>query len=507
MSKQNTGFAALSSIIFVIVLLILFFGGRYVLQKIKKNQQEGNRFNFSENAPALNGNEEKFVPGNDNTTEQIIVYANSDIGQAKFLIGFLHGITYNSSKNYDKTIELISALKPRFWRLGNYINDVYGFVSKGGFVKKFNTAIMFVIQDAVHVKHGFNIKISPQCPSDKSNCFKTFDDLKNAWAIITTAVMKEMVQKNYPIKYFEIFGEPINAGFGKLNSGTGISGITPEQLLELYKTSYDIIRSIMPSAKIGGPGWRAYNKQLLSTFLDYIIKEKLSLDFLSWHEFDAPEDVAVHVAEAKKLISDRPQLCNPNCPEIQITEFSPPEQMHVPATGLAWFYYLEKANVDGAYRSCWDVEDPKAKWSICWAGVNGMFLKDNVTTTDMYWVYRMYADMDNTKVRTDISKTRTVAISNRDDSKKELKVLIGRYGYEGAASDVEVFVKNYPFGNSKVSAEIWKIPANGKIYHLTALENPIKIESQELSVANGEITLNIGAFNDGEVYYLIFRPI
>lgn len=545
------GFIRIAPVLAVgVLILLIFFGGRYLILKIKENRQASNQevelsvdkngtsgqdnspskqnndadttspttnnndtntamdntSNFKKEANLLNVNQEKFISGNDSTVEQITVYANSDIGQAKFLIGFLHGITYDPSKNYDKTIELLSALKPSLWRLG-YDNNVYVFISKGDFVRKFNTAIMFVIQDAVHGKYGYDIKISPKCPNDKSNCFKSFDDFKNAWATITTGVMKEVVQKNYPIKYFEVFGEPINVGFGELNSGTGISGITPEQLMELYKTSHDIIRSKMPSAKIGGPGWISYSKGLLSGFLDYVVKENLSLDFLSWHEFDTPEDIAIHVAEAKKLIGARPQLCNPNCPEIQITEFSPSEDMHIPATGLAWFYYLEKAGVDGANRACWDVDDPRVKWDTCWAGFNGMFLRDNVATTDMYWVYRMYADMDNTRVRTDITKPHTVAISDRDDSQKELKVLVGRYGYKDAANDVKISVKKYPFSNAKVSARIWKVPANGKLYQVKALQNPIQIESQELNVTNGEITLNIGSFKDGEVYYLIFEPI
>ena len=508
MPKQNTGFAAVPLIIFIVVLLVLFFGGLYILQRIRENQQEGNVFSFSENAAVPNGNEEKFISGNDSTAEQITIYANNQTGKANPLVGFLLGVTYDSSKNYDKTIELLYALKPRFWRFSNHSNNIYGFVQKGNFVKKYNTELMFVIEDAVIVEYGYDLKISPQCPNGKPNCFKSFDDFRSAWAAVTTGVMNEMVRGNYPFKYFEVFGEPINAGFGQvLNSGTGISGITPDQLMELYKVSHNIIRSIKPDAKVGGPGWITYGEKFLSGFLDYIVKENLSLDFFSWHEFGAPEDVAVHVAEARQLISARPKLCNPNCPEIHITEFSPSNQMHIPATGLAWFYYLEKANVDGANRACSDAQDPSTKWSTCWEEFNGMFHKDTITTPDMYWVYRMYADMDNERVRTDVTNPHTVAISARDDSQKELKVLVGRYGYKGAAGDVKIDVKDYPFGNAKVSAEIWKVPANGKLYHVTALKNPIQIKSQELDVINGEITLNIGSFKDGEVYYLIFKPI
>ncbi|MBI5723131.1 MAG: hypothetical protein HZA50_04170 [Planctomycetes bacterium] len=448
------------------------------------------------------------MSGSDSTAERITVYADSKLGQTRPLIGFVHGITYDSSKNYDRTIELITALKPRFWRSSNFGNSVYGFISKGDFVKTCDTTLMFVIQDAIHNQFGFNIKIDPDCPAGKSNCFRTFDDFKAAWEKVTSGIVKGAIQRNVPIKYFEIFGEPINAGFGKVNTGTGITGITPEQLLELYKTSHNIIRAAMPAAKIGGPGWIAYNKQVLTGFLDYIVKENLPLDFVSWHEFgDEPGDVVSHVAEVRDLIKARPQLCSPKSPEIHITEYSPDKHMHIPATGLAWAYYLEKAGVDWATKAAWGVINPIGKnWDCCWAGFNGVMLKDNTTTTDMYWVYRMYTDMNKQRIRTECAKPRTVAISDRNDSQKELKILVGRYGYEGAAGDVKVSIEEYPFGNGRVSAEIWKVPSNGKLYHLKALAKPIQIESQELDVANRAITLTIDSFKDGEVYYLILRP-
>ena len=475
-----------------------------MLTEVNQNQQNGNSSNLAATTAA-----EKFVSGSGDTPEQITVYANSQTGKANPLIGFIIGITYEPLKyDYNKTIELISALKPRFWRFANNWNDVYGFIEKGNFVSTYNTKLMFVMEDAVHIQRGYNITISPGCASNTSDCFQSFADFKTVWTNISTIVMKEMVQKNYPIQYFEVFGEPVNNGFGQANTDSGISGITSEQLMDLYKTTHTIIRSAKPTAKVGGPGWIRYNKELLSGFLDYLVSQNIPLDFLSWHEFGTPEEMAAHVAEARQLISARPQLCNPNCPEIHITEFSPGSDLHIPSTGLVWFYYLEKANVNWASRACWDVVKPDGtQGDICWSTIDGMLMQDNVTTTDMYWVYKLYADMDNTRVRTDSTKPHTVAISDRDDSQKEVRVLVGRYGYNGAASDVKISVKDYPFGNGNVSAEIWRIPANGTLYRQTALANPIRIESQELHSANGEMTLNIGSFKDGEVYYVLFKPM
>lgn len=447
-------------------------------------------------------NAEKFIAGNDNRVEQITIYGNKEVGKAKLMNGFLHGITYDPSKNYDKTIELLSALKPRFWRLSPETNNVYGFVvNEAQFPQKLGTLITFNIQGAFNTRYGYDIKVNENCPTEKSNCFKTFMDFQSAWNDTVNLVMKEKAARNLRFDYFEVFAEPTSQGGGGF-----LDVLSQEQLLTLYKDTNNIIRSYEPAAKIGGPSLIDYFPRLIEGFLDYIVAQNIRLDYIVWHEFHAPEDLVKHVEDVRKMVSARPALCNPSCPEIIIGEFSPPEHMHIPATGLAWFYYLEKAGVDGANRACWDVEDPSVKWDTCWASFNGMFLRDNVATTDMYWVYRMYADMDNMRLLSESSKNRTVAIVDKDDTKQEIKVLVSRYGYGNNEGDVKITVKDYPFQNSKVQVNIWKIPANGKMYHILALERPIAIEPQMLDVSDGEVSLSIGSFQDGEVYYFILKP-
>ncbi len=422
------------------------------------------------------------------------------IGNLKPKIGFLHGFKYEELKNYDKTLELISALEPGFWRLG-FGDDIYRFIAEANLVKKYNTQIMFVIQDAIHMKYGFDIKISDLCPNGKSNCFKTFDEFKSAWSSVTQETVKRITSQNLPVTYIEIFGEPINTGFGKMNSGTGISGISAEQLLELYKISHNIIRSEMPNVKIGGPGWIGYGKELLTAFLDFIVKENLSLNFLSWHEFGHPEDVPSHVAEMRKAMRERPALCKVACPEIAITEFMS-ERHLVPGEILTWLFYLEKAEVDQAHKACWDVEGET--WDTCWAGFNGVLLEDNVTPQHGYWAYLAYATLTHDRLSVKEGQY-TVALADKNDEKKELQVLVARKGLQDNAKNISVIVQNYPYDFNEVKVKIWKIPSNGN--KAFALPLPIILELDAIEVVDKKITLPIANFEEGSAYLVTFSGV
>src|SRR3990172_8304663 len=59
--------------------------------------------------------------------QPITIFADKTLGAPTLKQGFVHGITYYDSTDYTQTIKLISALKPKSWRLGVDDNTVYGF--------------------------------------------------------------------------------------------------------------------------------------------------------------------------------------------------------------------------------------------------------------------------------------------------------------------------------------------------------------------------------------------
>jgi hypothetical protein len=195
-------------------------------------------------------------------------------------------------------------------------------------------------------------------------------------------------------------------------------------------------------------------------------------------------------------------------PEIHINEYASSEDHLIPGWSVGWLYYMEKAGVDASNRACWDVVQGKTTWSDCWAGLNGVFLKDNKTTQPVYWVHRAYADMSGSRLlNMTTSQKRSVALAARDDLSQTIRMLIGRYyekGKKGPTADLEVTLEAYPFTNAAaVQAAVFRIPnGNGP----ASLSSPVAVSSNILPVNNGRIEFVLRDFRDGDAFNVILTP-
>jgi len=107
------------------------------------------------------------------------------------------------------------------------------------------------------------------------------------------------------LKYWEIWNEPDgNKPTADGRPGPTWTG-TDEQFMELYKvTSRHLRKCFGDTIKIGGPAfcwWGAWKDK----FLPFCAKEKLPLDFYSWHNyFKEPYQVGENCRLARKLLDD-----------------------------------------------------------------------------------------------------------------------------------------------------------------------------------------------------------
>ncbi len=434
-----------------------------------------------------------------NAGEQITVDARSKTGQAKTpLIGFVHGVTYDSSKDYSRAIGLLNALAPRFWRLSGY-NGVYDFVVNAAqFPKTHGTSVTVNLQDFFNQKYGLPIRVDPACSAAVDSCFASYAELKSTWSSFADAFMKIAVSQNFVMDYFDVFSEP----------NWGWENVTSPQLLELFAIAHDTARRHRPDIKIVAPsigGIESDSSSFLRVFvpfLDYVVADGLRVDAISWHEFGYPEEVVSRAAEMRRLIAERPALCKPACPEIHINEYAGPESHLVPGVNVGWLYYLEKAGVDQAHRACWDdLGSFLRKWSSCWAGFNGMLMDDDETPQPTYWVYRAYAEIAGIRVPVETSGARIVALASRDDPKKEIRILAGKYG--AAAGKVIVAIEGYPYGGRAVTAELRRIPNYGSV--VRAMPGPPAAEIRTIPVKRDSVSIEIENFQDGEAYSIIVR--
>jgi xylan 1,4-beta-xylosidase len=426
--------------------------------------------------------------------QTIVINADNDLGETTLKHGFLHGITYEQGRNYSRTTALISDLKPGSWRLSNHRNRVYDFVvGASRLPQTVGTQIVFNVQDVFHVRHGYNIKVNTACPMKRKGCYSTYDQFEKAWLEVVDATMKAIIQKEIVVHYFDVYSEP-TTGHTKLD------GLTPRQLADVFKGTHDTIRRYRPGAKIVGMSMVAYGKHL-KAFLDFVATNDIRLDALSWHEFKAPEVLPEHVNEIREYFKTHPRLCRPACPEIHINEYMSDTQHLVPGYAVGWLYYLEKARVNHANRACWDVPNGG---STCWTGVNGMLLPDNATPQPLYWVYKAYADMRSSRVATQSSAPRLVAIASKDESRRELRILAGRFGQKGAHGQVAIEVRGVRHVGTSVAAEMIRIPDTGNAQRaLPALPAP---SSQVVPVRDNSLLLTIPDFRDGDAFVIVLRP-
>lgn len=425
-------------------------------------------------------------------TQEISISADKNSGPVKILTGLLHGITYDQTKDYATTVELISRLKPQVWRLANFPNNVYGFVvGAGQFPQKQGTKIKFVVQDAFFNKYGTAIVRNRNCHLGKADCALPFDDLKKLWETFLEDGMRQMMNNNIIIDEYDIFAEP--------------NWATQDQLFELFKVAHDIIRRYKPAARIEGLENASYDEDLFKAFLIYVANNKLRLDALSWNEFKNPELVVGHVNEMRRFIAEKPGLCSPECPQIYIDEYLGPQAHLVPGWNVGWLYYLHEARVDQIQKACWNVRSrkfPFRNWSTCWNGFDGMLLEDNTTPQNIYWVYKAYADMEGGAwLHVEGGSGRTVALASRNDLEKEIRILVGRY--DGHWGPVTVRVKDYPYGSGEAEVRIFKIPDNDNA--ATALDSPVSLPVQYIAAENGVLKIMLEDFHDGEAYAIVLR--
>ncbi len=112
------------------------------------------------------------------------------------------------------------------------------------------------------------------------------------WAVICEHIIRHYNEGwadgfTMGIEYWEIWNEPDGAP-----NWTG----TPEQFYDLYAIASRHFRECFPNIKIGGPAL-AFNCEWMESFFARVQKDKLPLDFFSWHSY--PQDVRAPASSAR----------------------------------------------------------------------------------------------------------------------------------------------------------------------------------------------------------------
>ncbi len=235
----------------------------------------------------------------------------------KIKIGFHH--TY--PKN---TKELILKLKPKVIRTYFEAKDIRLAIDIGAEpyvdVKPFN--LLSEKADSKYVgKEG-----------DKTNPPKSW----NAWKDYVKNKIKEFHSQGLYPKYYEIWNEPDRTKPPIFWKGT------MEEYFMLYKYAYLGIREVDKDALVGGPEICHFNRDWIKGLIDFCVKEKIELNFVSFHDFDKLGDLPKNVKLVRKWISKHPSLKFNG--EINIGEWG--FRIEDPTEAQKRIDYAEKAGVN-----------------------------------------------------------------------------------------------------------------------------------------------------------------
>lgn len=389
--------------------------------------------------------------------------------------GFLHGFEAVNYAENKLDMSMLKGLKPKFWRVGISNNVGNGYA----LAKKLDPSIKLtlVMSDQIAVLRGGYQFLKP------------WEDWEQYQADVKE-VVSVYKKNNMNIDYWDVWSEPDTSGMWKG---------TCEQAMEMFKKTYEAIRSVDQGAKIVAPSVSDLNvagacqDSFFDTFLKYVAENNLKFDAISWHEFDEPQEIPNQVEHiVRHFFSLNPTL---GMPEMHINEYSGPLDAPIPGWAVGWLYYLEAGTVNWASRACWE--------KGCQSGLDWLFQEDNTTPTPLYWVHRAYADLPSVRLKVTTDTANTVALAGKDDNKQEVSILLGRFlgkQQSEAPSDVKIDVVDFPYSGKMVTSTIKRIPKNNQ--SVGALIAPKDVAGSSLPVKNGVVTISLPGMLDGDAYII-----
>lgn len=192
-----------------------------------------------------------------------------------------------------------------------------------------------------------------------------------------------------------IFNECDNAiWFGNYIDGVcHYDDIGRANFYEAWKITYDLVKSIAPEAKIGGPGFCDYETSKIEGFLDYTSKNGCIPEIMIWHElaYWSIPDWHLHYEDYRRL-EDKYGINDLN---IIVTEYGEMEECGNPSDMLHYIIAMEKTGIWGNM----------AYWRLS-NNLNDTTADDNSPNSN-WWLYRRYAEMKGQQRLQVTSKSQT----------------------------------------------------------------------------------------------------
>jgi hypothetical protein len=297
------------------------------------------------------------------------------------------------------------------------------------------------------------------------------------------AQVRKVIADPYRSSYVYVpFNEPDQIWYGGDLNG----------LLADWKTVYQRIRSIDPSARIAGPGFAAYRSADLRTFLTYARDNNVLPDVMAWHELgdDFYSSWHLHYADYRAIetslgISPRP---------ITINEYARINgDLGVPGNLVQYVAKFENSKVDGCL----------AYWTTA-GGLNDLVTRNNQATGG-WWLYQWYGDLTgNTVAVTPPAPGGSLqGLGAVDPAKKQARIILGGNNPSSGTYDTNVLVRGVPsYLGTRVHATVWGVDSTGT----NPSGGPYVVSSGDFSATNGQLTIPLTGLKGSSAYHIILTP-
>lgn len=320
--------------------------------------------------------------------------------------GFLH---FNDLLPLEKHIK---ELKPKYWRVGNTLHNKEKRIQQIKILHSYDIIPILVITD-------FFAGIENDWPNPLKHKSK-FSNL-----------VKDLYIENGNNVVYDIWNEPNTKDKG--------------DFFETFKIAYNSIRS-QPggeNAIITGPGTSRFDQEFIKDFLDYCLKNNLRLDILNWHEGGIIDDV-LQVQKNIKIAQNWVKEYSPiGIKKIYIPEILWITEQFNPAAAFSYLYIIEKNNVTGTCKTCWDTSVENGG-NTCWNNSIDGLLDPKGNTRSVWWAYKLYAESLDKRLLVNNSNENLMSLAYLN-SKNDLAILLANTSKEDIRNLTISFTNTYKF--------------------------------------------------------------
>ncbi|MBB5804283.1 hypothetical protein F4560_004051 [Saccharothrix ecbatanensis] len=280
-----------------------------------------------------------------------------------------------------------------------------------------------------------------------------------------------------------IFNEPDWIWYGDWSK-------SKDKFLADWTKVYRTVKSVLPNARIDGPGEANYNPGRLRDFLTYAKANDVLPEIVTWHELspDSLTNYREHFAHYREM--ERSLGIGPL--PVNITEYANRRDTSVPGQMIQWITMLEDTKVDGQM-AFWTMAGNLSDHAVRTTRANGG-----------WWLSKWYADMSGDTVRVTPPRPSTkdslqgLATLDRDDAKAT--VLLG-----GSASAVEVEVSGLAKSTFGRSVDVRVSKATWSGYEGDAQQPPV-VAASRVAVVDGKVKVDVPGGDPLAAYQVLITP-